>query len=127
MKQKFKRVYHHYTKCEEYQSTMWKDIDSKQKHLLMNLSIDLLSNPDRFYDTCLEIIKNWIYSCEANFTAPTINSQAWLGAAACAINHGANEEVTKLAWRQLTQDQQLEANLIADKVINLWSTNYAKN
>jgi hypothetical protein len=126
MKKKFNRVYHNHLKCEEYNTNMWKSCNIKQITILKNQSIELLSNPDALYDSMFQVINNWIYSCENNLTASTINHQAWLGAAACAINHNCPEDITKLAWRNLTESQQYEANLIADKIITIWSNNYAK-
>jgi hypothetical protein len=75
----------------------------------------------------MQVINNWHYSCEATFTANVINHQAWLGAAACAVNHNCPEYITKIAWGELNWNQQVEANIIADKVIEYWSNNYAKN
>jgi len=55
-----------------------------------------------------------------------MNHQAWIGHAACAINHNAPEDITRLAWRRLTQEQQNAANAAADNAIAYWADKYAK-
>jgi len=69
-------------------------------------------------------VDEWPNSCEAALTASTMNHQAWLGHAGCAINHNAPEDLTRLAWRMLTEDQQDLANAAADRSIARWRENY---
>lgn len=69
-------------------------------------------------------VSEWPYSCEAALTAGTMNHQAWIGHAGCAINHDAPEDLTRLAWRTLTQEQQDLANLAADNAIAFWRQKY---
>jgi hypothetical protein len=70
-------------------------------------------------------VNEWPNSCEAALTATVINHQAWLGHAGCAINHGAPEDLTRLAWRSLTQCQQDLANAAADRAIEYWAVRYS--
>lgn len=79
-----------------------------------------------FESACKRAIDEWPNSCEAAFTASTMNHQAWIGHAGCAINHNASEDLTRLAWRTLTQVQQDAANAAADNAIAYWAEKYAK-
>lgn len=115
-----KRIYHHYTKCEEYQTNMWLSVPVSERQALIDQSYNLMLDFDGFYNAMKRVITEWKFSCEAAFTASVINHQAWIGHAGCALNHNAPEELTRLAWRQLAQEQQDLANLAADKVINEW-------
>lgn len=70
-------------------------------------------------------VDEWPFSCEAALTAGTMNHQAWIGHAGCAINHNAPEDLTRLAWRSLTKEQQDLANMAADNAIAYWRAKYA--
>lgn len=107
---------------------MWKQIPIEQRESMINKSRDLMINVSAFYDAMKSVVDNWVYSCEANLTASVINHQAWLGHAACAINHNAPEDLTRLAWSTLTKEQQDLANNAADKAKEYWLGKYnAKN
>lgn len=120
-----KRIYHHYSKCEEYKTNMWLSVPVNERQSLIDHSYQLMLDVEGFYQAMKRVITEWKFSCEAAFTASVINHQAWIGHAGCAINHNAPEELTRLAWRQLTEQQQDLANEAADKVINEWKANNA--
>lgn len=122
---KFKRVYHHYSKMEEFHSVMWKQIPVEHREQAIQRSGDLMRDDYAFEAACDRAIAEWPNSAEANLTASVINHQAWLGHAACCINHGASEDLTRQAWRTLTQDQQDAANQAADRSIDKWRQAYA--
>lgn len=123
---KFKRVYHHHDAMEEFHSVMWKQIPPEQRDEAVRLSAELMIDAERFKLACIRAIEEWPNSAEANLTASVINHQAWIGHAACCINHGAPEDLTRLAWRTLTKEQQDAANVAADQAIEYWGLNYAK-
>lgn len=125
MKLKFKRVYHHYLRMEEFHSVMWKQIEPELREQAISDSALLMADSDRFEAACDRAIAEWPNSAEANLTASVINHQAWLGHAASCINHGASEDLTRLAWRTLSQGQQDAANDAADRSIEKWSKAYA--
>lgn len=125
MKRKFKRVYHHYLKCEEYSSPMWRVVDDKDSAIAG--SAELMIDHARFEAACMRVITEWPNSTEAALTASVINHQAWIGHAACALNHGAPEDLTRLAWRSLNQEQQDLANAAADRAIEAWGDRYARS
>lgn len=81
-------------------------------------------NCNKFEAAMKKVVDQWEYSCEANLTASSINHQAWIGHAGCAINHNAPEDITRLAWRTLTQEQQDLANQAADNAIAYWKGKY---
>ena len=122
---RFKRVYHHYSKMEEFHSVMWKQIPVEERAEAVRMSAELMANPHAFELACDKAVANWPNSAEANLTASVINHQAWIGHAACCINHGASEDLTRLAWRTLNQEQQDAANNAADNAIDRWRQEYA--
>jgi hypothetical protein len=121
---KYKRVYHHYLNQEEFHSVMWRQIPVDQREAASIASRDLMIDADRFELACVRAINEWPKSAEANFTASVINHQAWLGHAACCLNHGASEDLTRLGWRMLSQVQQDAANAAADRAIAYWENSY---
>lgn len=121
---KIKRVYHHYEKCEEYKTSMWKQIPIEKRQGKIIQSRDLMLDIFGFKTAMIRAIDEWPYSCEHNLTASIINHQAWLGHAGCAINHDAPEELTREAWSMLNEEQQYLANIAADEAKAYWLEKY---
>lgn len=121
---KIKRVYHHYLKCEEYRTNMWKSVPPVERQPIVDKSAALMIDVPAFKAAMVRTVHEWPHSCEAALTATVINHQAWLGHAGCAINHNAPEELTRLAWRTLTEEQQALANNAADEAKAIWLEKY---
>lgn len=124
---KIKRVYHHYLKCEEYKTDMWKAAPIGERQWLQDKSADLMKDVAAFEAAMFRVVNEWPFSCEANLSASVINHQAWMGHAGCAINHNAPEDITRLAWRTLTEFEQDLANAAADRAIAAWREKYLEN
>lgn len=121
---KIKRVFHHYKKCEEYTSNMWKVVPIETRQDYQDKSAALMLDCSQFEFAMKRAVDEWPFSCEAALTASTMNHQAWIGHAGCAINHNAPEDITRLAWRTLNQAQQDAANAAADNAIQYWKEKY---
>ena len=118
-----KRIYHHYKKCEEFKAGMWRTI-AKQKNYndLLEKAIQFTSNAELYGEWMLKVIEKWKYSCEYNLSCQDMNRQAWIGHAACCLALGCPEDITRLAWHHLTEEQQNAANKKADEAISLWES-----
>jgi hypothetical protein len=121
---KIKRVFHHYKKCEEFESNMWKAVPIEDRQDYQDKSAALMLDCPAFEAAMKRAVDEWPFSCEAALTASTMNHQAWIGHAGCAINHNAPEDLTRLAWRTLNQAQQDAANAAADLAIAYWKEKY---
>lgn len=110
------KKYHQYTDWEDFKHGMYKKhcID-KDKKLID--SINLLSNPDNFYNVLSELVKEWPISTSEHLTNVSENRRAWLGAAACCYYCNAPEFITRIAWSMLNNDVQERANTIAEIII----------
>ena len=117
---KIKRVFHNWELMEEYKTNMWKMVPIETREDLQQKSRDLMIDTNAFKAACMIVVDSWPFSCEAALSASTMNHQAWIGHAACANNHGTPEDITRLAWRTLTEEQQELANNAADVAINYW-------
>ena len=73
------------------------------------------------------VVSEWNISCENALTDYSINRKAWIGHAATALALGCPEDITRQAWRFLTDEQQLLANKEADGAIKSWEYNYIKD
>ena len=121
---KIKRVFRHYLDCEEYRSQMWSYVLPEERAGYVAASRDLMRDPAAFEDAMKRAVRDWPNSCEVALTAATMNHQAWMGHAGCAINHNAPEDMTRLGWRMLTEPEQAAANLAADRAIVYWRELY---
>jgi len=104
---------------------MWKQVPIEDRQMYQDKSAALMIAHDNFEVAMKRAVNEWTFSCEAALTASTMNHQAWMGHAGCAINHNAPEDITRLAWRSLSEEQQTLANLAADRAIEYWRTKYA--
>jgi|ERR1035441_1312447 hypothetical protein len=80
-------------------------------------SVQLLSNPDEFFEVALEMVREWDKAATQNLVNLATGQQAWIGQASCCYAHGATSEETRLAWGQLSNTIQDKANSIANAVI----------
>lgn len=103
---------------------MWKVLPLEEKAGMPELSASLMIDYEAFLLSCMRVLVEWPNSCEVNLTASVINHQAWIGHAACYLNHGATEDLTRLGWRMMTEEQQELANLAADIAIIQWRDKY---
>jgi hypothetical protein len=103
---------------------MWKAVPVEDRQSYVDKSAALMLDCGAFLQAMRKAVDEWPNSCEAALTASTMNHQAWIGHAGCAINHDAPEDLTRLAWRTLTQEQQDKANEAADIAIEYWASKY---
>lgn len=124
------QVWHNYELWEDYQNGMWRAVTKEEQEQYLKQAIDFTGNADLYGSFMLRVIKEWPISCEHNLTCMNLNRQAWVGHAACCLAIGCPEDITRMAWHCLTQEQQDKANSKADQAISEWEKEYiikAKN
>lgn len=97
---------------------------SYQKDNTLQLYASLLKSPAKFEAALQVIIRDWQYSCEHNLTNETMNRIAYLGQASCALIYQVPHNVSMPGFNLLTPDEQLAANSMAEKYLNLWIKNH---
>ena len=111
------QIYIEYQKWEDYLSGMYNDNDVIDKDKKVINAINLLSNPNEFYEVCQLIMNNWKNATDVNLSNKNQNRKAWLGAAACNYKYKVPEYLTRIAWGLLNKNVQDKANKIAEKII----------
>ena len=101
----------------------------------INDSRSLLADEDRLGAAMLRVTREW-----PNATAHNLSEEgahhAWLGQAACCLNHGASDKATCAEWWGLSDVQRDQANGVADRIeaewrwgqagiLPLWETDHA--
>lgn len=112
------QLFHHYKKWEDYHAGMFRKVTVTDDHSLIVRAYKLLSTPELCLSAMRRVLVEWPFSTQHNITNLSQNRRAWLGQAACCIEFGVPEELTKIAWNNLSKELQDQANSIADKVIN---------
>lgn len=118
------RIYHHYLDWEEMEHNMWGCVDDRKKYL--KRAIEFTSDHKKYGRFMMRVVLEWPVSCENALTDDSINKKAWVGHAATALALGCPEDITREAWSNLTDEQQLLANNQARKAIQTWEYNYLK-
>lgn len=125
--QGIKRVYLPYWLWEEWTNGMWRNVYGNERTELLSKAITFTGNAKLYGQWMLQAVEQWPYSCLHNLTCLEMNRQAWIGHAATCLAINCPEDITRLAWHELTQKQQDEANYKADYAITYFENLYLNN
>jgi hypothetical protein len=120
------RIFHPYWVWEEYVAGMWRKTTKEEDKEYFKKAVEFTGNHKLYGFWMMEVADNWKNSCEHNLTDRSMNRQAWIGHAACCLGIGCPEHITRRAWWELTQKQQDDANLMADRAIKYWEDKHEK-
>lgn len=120
-----KRVYHHYTKWEDFQAGMYNE-DKEGREERVQKAVRLLTNEILCLKYMRQVVRDWPYACEQTFTNRH-NHRSFLGQCACCLYAGIHEDETRRAWALLTEEERYRANKIADKVFAEWRAWYEED
>jgi hypothetical protein len=115
-----------YTEWEDWLNGMYRDVPSSDEEQLTSAAAGLLADRHRLASAMRDVTTHWKHASEANLHEPP-NNRSWLGQAACAFAVKAPEHLTRSAWGRLTDEQRMEANRIADRVIEEWRYRTKRN
>ena len=114
-----KRIYHHYEQWEDYKNGMYAECKEGRAERVIKAA-EILGTPQICTKAMEKVISEWQISTEYNLSNIGINRKAWLGQAACSCYANIHEDETREAWGLMTEEQRVEANRIAQKLINKW-------
>ncbi len=115
-----KKIWHPYQAWEDYKFGMWSKAPTTEEARLLRLAIEFTGNAELYGQYMMRVVQEWKYACEHNLTDRSLNRQAWVGHAACALAHGLPEYIVRRAWGMLTDQQRYDANAEASKAIKFW-------
>lgn len=117
------KIWHHYEKWECFQNGMWSN--AVKKNSLLKKAIVFTGDSKLYGSFMREVIKAWPMTCEHHLTDLNSNRKAFIGHAAACLALKCPEDITRQAWGYLSKTQQDDANLEAERAIELWELNYA--
>lgn len=120
---KIKQIFHHYSKWEDYKNGLYNGVCDRHEEKVQ-LSKELLSNQEEFFNVAIDMFKNWEHSAEHNLTDNAINKKAWIGQASCCFNHQAPDYVTIEAWWSMDEETRKKANKTAIKALKQWQSEH---
>jgi len=115
-----------YTEWEDWRAGMYREVPVHDELRLKVAAASLLSDANRLAAAMREVTIEWRHASEANLHDPP-NNRAWLGQAACALAAQVPEHLTRAAWGTISDGQRLQANKIADRVIDEWKYRTKRN
>jgi hypothetical protein len=118
------QVYHSWDKWEDYKYGFYDNISGKNKKEMIEKVILFFEDYNLTEEYMNKVIKEWKYSCEHNFTNPSINKIAYLGQSALSLAYKIPSTVTMEAWSKIDKTHRDKADTIADNCINEWFKNY---
>lgn len=94
------------------------------KELAQDQYREFLSDIDMFEGTLKLVVSEWKYSCEHFLSDSNRNKIAWLGQASMAYIAGIPAEA-RAGYKLLTDTQQIEADNMAERYLNIWIEKYS--
>jgi len=123
---KIKQIYHNYNLWEDYKNGMWRKLSKEEDEDILPDIVDFMKNSDKFGEAMMNVVKEWIYTCEHNLTDNAIYHKPFIGQCAVCYELKAPEYLTRLAWNKLTNEEQINANKKAALAIKYWKKQQLK-
>jgi hypothetical protein len=121
-----RRVWHPYWNWEEWKAGMWRIVSKDEERKLLPVAFAFTGDANLYGTAMFRVIEEWPISCEHNLTDHSLNKQAWIGHAACALAKRLPEYIVRQAWGMLTEEQRIAANIKAQNAVDLWAANYKR-
>jgi len=120
------RIYHPYWRWEDYKAGFYNHCSGEEKKILIKKGVEMFNSEKLTLINMYKVINEWKYSCEHNFTNPSLNKIAYIGQAACCIYAYIPSTITMELWNMLEKDIQNRANNNALEVLDTWINNNKK-
>lgn len=120
--EKIKRQYLPYWEWEDWINGMWGKSESEGEHL--REAIIFTGNHIKYGSAMREVICAWPRTMMNSLTNTSINRRAFLGHCAVCYKIKIPEYITRMAWKELTDEQRFLADKEAQEAINEWENDY---
>lgn len=122
---KIKQVYIPYWEWEDWKSGMWRKLKPEDENESLQRAIEFTGDCIKYGNAMHDVINAWPRTMLNSLTNPSINKRAFLGHCAVQFSIGVPEYITRMAWRELTDQQRFEADAVAQRTIDHWLYEYA--
>lgn len=123
---KIEQEYTPYWTWECYKNGMWEKVDKNTFSCMLDEAINFTSDHIKYGSAMIEVSEIWENTMINHLTNPSINQKAFIGHCAVSYKLGIPEYITRAAWKKLTKEQQILANMEAEKAIKKWKIQYIK-
>lgn len=114
-----KQYYTDYKNWEDFKAGMWNQSEDEDFH--EHAATETLKHPRAAME---RVINEWPETTRCNLTNLSCNRKSWLGQAACCIETGVPEYITRRVWNRLDKAIKDNANQIAKEIIESWEKSY---
>ena len=123
----YDRIFHTYDKWECFEAGFFNtSVNGMKKEEAEEKFANFLKDINKFEEALNHIVHNWKYSCEQNLTNIAFNRIAWLGQASVCYATGI-PAVYRAGWFKLNEYEQLKADNMALKYLNIWLKNNGRD
>lgn len=119
-KMKIKQVWVPYTEWEDWLSGMWCKVEASEVDELLKCAIEFTGDWQRYGAAMREVVFAWPRTMLNHLTNSSINQRAFVGHCAVCFKIQIPENVTRAAWKHLTDEQRLNADKAAQQAIDSW-------
>lgn len=121
------QLYIPYQHWEDWKNGMWRRVSADEEVERLAWAIDFTGDWQRYGAAMKLVSETWTYTMINSLTNTSINPRAFVGHCACCFESGCPEYITRMAWKRLTDKQRIDADAIAQKIVNEWRHNARKN
>lgn len=122
-----KQVYIPYYEWEDWKIGMWNKLAKDKEPEMLIKAINFTGNHIKYGEAMAKVIISWPRTMLNSLSNVSINRKAFLGHCACTYEFGCPEYITRMAWRELNNNQRYEADKVAQLNINKWVYEYKKS
>jgi hypothetical protein len=119
MQCQIKRIYRPYWTWEEWKNGMYSKPEIEEP-ILISACVEFMSDLVEFSTAMQLVSENWPNAMQHNLTNTSRNRKSFLGHCACSYAIDCPEQLTRKAWKMLTESQREQANEAAQAIINEW-------
>lgn len=116
-----KQQYIPYWEWEDWRNGMWLRGDESR----LQEATDFTGDHVRYGNAMKEVIEAWPRTMLNSLTNPSINKRAFLGHCAVSYLTGITEDIVRMAWKRLTDEQRTAADKVAQETIDEWRLRHA--
>lgn len=118
---KIKQQWIPYWEWEDWINGMWRTITDKyEESKMIETAIIFTGDHIQYGSAMKEVVVAWPRTMLNSLTNPSINKRAFVGRCAVCYKLNIPEYVTRIAWKQLNDEQRFLADELAQKTVDEW-------